>query len=125
MMDDSQATLLTAAWRRRRRARLCAARWAFRHALFLKSELKHSLYDTLPADMLKVPEALTVSGFAKPPEVTDGETTLDNSTMNDSVAPVELGDPAALLPAASAKNIGSDVVGCENSSACAKLIIKL
>ena len=91
----------------------------------LKNEITHSLYDTLPTDMLKVPEALTVTGFAKPPEATDGETTLDNSTMNDSVVPVELGDPAALVPAASAKNIGSDAAGCENSSDCAKLLRKL
>ena len=111
MMDVPQATRSTVAWRRRRRSRLCAARWAFRHALFLKN----SLHDTLIADMLKDFEALTASGFAVPPEVTDGETTPDNSTMNDFVVPAELGDPAAPQ-----KGMASEAAGCENSASRSK-----
>ena len=42
-LDDSAR--FSASWRRRRRARLCASRWAFQHAVLLK----RFLYDTLPA----------------------------------------------------------------------------
>ena len=39
MMDDPRWFSCSSSWKRRRRARVCVARWAFRHALALKGEL--------------------------------------------------------------------------------------
>ena len=45
-LGDSARWQLSASWRRRRRARVCAVRWSFRHAILLKGELKYLLCGT-------------------------------------------------------------------------------
>ena len=110
-LDDS--AWFSASWRRRRRARLCASRWAFQHAVLLK----RFLYDTLPAhDETCDSTSETSSVCSKTSQVA-----VKNCTMQTENSPARVESPKLQVETTTPQpNVpthnGSETFGDENTS---------